>query len=599
MRMTKSLILAGLALLWAGNAIGAEKPAAEAKETLSTLLELWRRYELPFPPKDAPLVEFNSGHISGTCVGFLLRDVNEKDTKAVLLTGWERYELGPDDLGKHNIRELAPEKIPQAAPSLREHLYSNPLYGVAVQCLERGWEDAGLAMLAEAGEHDERRPSSTMTIRKGDDPQDAMIKYIWSHFQFEALHPTNDRKPVALRMRQLLNDGHDLWKGAGTRLCEALEAALQPGKGQPGTPLALVDQLVDSTWNGGRLSFNDGKEEDPYHKLKLLGFAAVPDLIDHLDDPRLTRSVTEGFNKLTTWPRRVGDQTSDLLEELADNEELGSGQKGGLVPREAAETWWREAQAMGEEAYLLKTVFPREGRDFISPTHLQIIEARYPARLPEIYRRLARDFPKAQTYAVIASLKQADLPREAKMAVFQEQLTHSDGLTRLSALYQLRDLDPAFYAKTLLEWMAAWPADAEGPYPKSWESGLSFLVSLTPDAEVWGRYIQTVKKSAIGLRMELVFNFCDFQRLRGPAQPRTLRLLLEFLDDPEWRVAEGPKYVGKFAAPDRKRLTMRDFAASLIVRGLELDASKWPQTSWNEARRNELRQLAEARLKQP
>ena len=46
----------------------------------------------------------------------------------------------------------------------------------------------------------------------------------------------------------------------------------------------------------------DGR--DPDYQLEAMGFAAVPALLEHIDDPRLTCSMTQGF-KIFHWPRRV------------------------------------------------------------------------------------------------------------------------------------------------------------------------------------------------------------------------------------------------------------------------------------------------------
>ena len=57
-----------------------------------------------------------------------------------------------------------------------------------------------------------------------------------------------------------------------------------------------------------------------------MGFDAVPYLIEHLDDDRLTRAMEGGF---MAFPRnvRVGDVVSDLLENLA-GQDIGGDERG-------------------------------------------------------------------------------------------------------------------------------------------------------------------------------------------------------------------------------------------------------------------------------
>jgi hypothetical protein len=86
-------------------------------------------------------------------------------------------------------------------------------------------------------------------------------------------------------------------------LLRSLEAALVPSNAKPGSVEALIDVLVElddeKKWTVD--AFADPGPQ--YLKLSLLGFAAVPALIEHLDDDRLTRSVKQGFNNFPTCNR--------------------------------------------------------------------------------------------------------------------------------------------------------------------------------------------------------------------------------------------------------------------------------------------------------
>src|SRR5262249_11446671 len=119
------------------------------------------------------------------------------------------------------------------------------------------------------------------------------------------------------------------------------------------------------------------------------GFDAVPDLIEHLDDRRLTR-YREFFlgvsgSSLSTEPYhcRVGDLAGTILGRLSQ----GQGRRGSAKAQALA--WWAEAKAKGEEAYLLAHVFSEDPND---PGYvldlMRVIARKYPRHLSRIYQRI-------------------------------------------------------------------------------------------------------------------------------------------------------------------------------------------------------------------
>ena len=133
-------------------------------------------------------------------------------------------------------------------------------------------------------------------------------------------------------------------------LLKSLDLALVPSKAKPGSLEALIDDLVDYAANTGTLG--SYPREDRYWRIAELGFDAVPALIDHLDDDRLTRAMMKGFNNFPSWHLRVKHGVSDLLEELA-GQDLGRDwlrrQQGYTVTKAAAKMWWDEAPRSGRK----------------------------------------------------------------------------------------------------------------------------------------------------------------------------------------------------------------------------------------------------------
>ena len=139
-------------------------------------------------------------------------------------------------------------------------------------------------------------------------------------------------------------------------LLTSLEAALQPSTAVPGTIEAMIDELVDT--HASASSFMSLYDRDPtYTRILHRGFDAVPALIDHLDDGRLTRSVMSGFNKFIPYIRRTNEVVSDLLRDIAGPEldDARYFRNGGrTLDKPAIQAWFEKAKRVGEKDYLLR-----------------------------------------------------------------------------------------------------------------------------------------------------------------------------------------------------------------------------------------------------
>src|SRR5262249_15206879 len=142
-------------------------------------------------------------------------------------------------------------------------------------------------------------------------------------------------------------------------LLKSLDLALIPSKAKPGSMEATIDALVNATSNN---VWFDDEANAPYIRLIERGFDAVPALIEHLDDDRLTRYRYPGFNNFHGYHYRISHMASDLLEGLA-GEKLGEGNMravvGKLVSKDSARAWWAKARNVGEEANMLAHVLPK------------------------------------------------------------------------------------------------------------------------------------------------------------------------------------------------------------------------------------------------
>ncbi len=600
----------------AGTAIrlvaAAEPDTTKPSVTPAGLLSVWKEYGLPLPPPDAPLVKFTTGirNVASDgketplySIGFLLEPGTEK-SPAVILAGFVRHEQprGGDEIT---------EKIEPVAASLRKIEISaelgisapGSLLGTAVQCEARGWTEFAKELLTRALSQDAGHRFSATYQRAGADGTEALYLAIWQHLQGEAMRPGSERAPVAAKMKRLLDAGHDLPREGGRWLYNAVHAAAQPGKGKPDTPEALIDRLVDSTKGGGAMGGGgEPAANDPYHELESAGFSAVPALLEHIDDPRLTCSMTVGFNNFPSWPRRVGNLVSDLLQDLSGGE-LGADwldrQKGAAVAGKAARQWWEEARATGEEQWFLKGAIAKENKDrsFPNACHLRILKARYPQRLADVLRTQMKERPKAQIHPVIAAIDESKLPDAEKAVLFKEAAVHANPETRRTALMALNKYDPAFCNAAAIK---AFDAMKKSPREAYWtcpEANLSHLALRTDDEAVWAAFFRAARRADIGLRMELM-NPLNYTHVGDKFEKQRLHFLRAFLDDTAQRVRpenqEGTKFTGPCAAFTIPRLRVCDFAAmqaASILNWPDRPDKNWTQDQWEKLRKRVIEAL--------
>jgi hypothetical protein len=397
-----------------------------------------------------------------------------------------------------------------------------------------------------------------------------------------------DRARTARRMKTLLTSEPRLNTEGHRALLASLEAALVQGKAKPGTVEWLIDDLTEVCNTDRRHD-----EADPrYTRLARMGFAAVPALIEHLDDDRLTRSVKRGFNNFPTWNLRIKHVASDLLQELA-GDELGKDwlqrQQGWGVERADVQAWWDKVHKVGEEAYALEHVLPSgEKQAWPNSLMLDLITEKYPGHLPKLYRTILDERPKVQSWPVAEAVVKSSLSDETKRESFLYAANHANLEHRRFGLSKLQKLDPQRFMTILLATLDALPKTPTEPYWKCPEAAFAHLVLATDDARAWKTLEKVAKRSDVGLRMEFM-NPMDYSHLGDGHRQQRLEFLAAFLDDTEApdlkakpELFEGPHAGFAFA-----RLTVQDLAAMKIASVLEMPDRPdrdWTPEQWEKLR---------------
>lgn len=562
--MASLLTLTGLAFL-------SSSARAEPLASLDDLLKEYRALGLPLPPKEAKLVRYEAGGggiVNGEvqptdyALAFLITQ-GEKSKRPVLLVGtWQMPSSWINSFAKED----------DVTPAVLKGLLCNrdADFILAIQCHERGWTKLARILL-EASDTPEN-------------PRSRLVKKAWYYWMEHLFQPKVDRNPIAKRLKYLIQQAEELNTKENRALLKSLDLALLPRKGKPGSIDALIDDMVDCCSNG-QTTFAQLQSDDRYWKVAGLGFRAVPSLIEHLEDERLTRISIFG-NEM-----HIFDLVGRILCELAGDDVCRKWTRNERHFLEKADIlqWWEQARKEDESAYLLSHVLPTENDRGIQRANfhqLQVLRIKYPDRIPSLYQMVLVKRPELKSDELAETLFNCKLPVSEKLDLLAYATGHKDNKHRQPALLFLSKLDRKRFTPLLIATIEAFPKDVPGPYWLCAEADIARLAVESDDPRVWQTLEKVARRSALGLRMELLhsFRFADDARYR----PERVRLLAAFLDDnEEWDQDSDPKFAGPGAGFPYDKLQVRDFIALELARLLDISVEtdlKRTREDWSKIR---------------
>jgi hypothetical protein len=183
-------------------------------------------------------------------------------------------------------------------------------------------------------------------------PRRAVAQVAWAHFGNELLKPKSDRAAIAKKIKSLMKAEPSMASKKNLELFHSLELTLVPSHARADSVERLIDDLTELS---GPWTNPGDREADPrYRRVFETGFAAVPALIDHLDDPRLTRVMGGGFHHSPLRLCTIGEFVDSVLFGVAGFDVIGQWRNGYTDPngqKDEARKWFIQAQKAGEEAY--------------------------------------------------------------------------------------------------------------------------------------------------------------------------------------------------------------------------------------------------------
>ena len=556
---------------------------APAPPTFETLLADYRALGLPEPGAGARLVRWESSGVMVLADG-VHRPIwylgFQEPGAADVLIGTERHAPGKEG------RVVPLEPGPEAAESIHGE-WDQPFFGInaalatAIQAKGRGW-DALAGRLLEIAQKTGAGHHFSFFFQPPETPhRQALATLARAHFANELTRPGSDWRSIATRFEASLALGGPI-RGDLSPFLRSLRATLE----HPKAPAGSIEEKIDALCQmSGSTGLHRRDEPPEYLRIVELGFDAVPALIEHLADERLTRTVHVGFDNFATYHERLEGIVSDLLRGIA-GEDLGKDwlrrQQGWAVERADVVAWWTQAQATGEERYLIAHALPTAA-DAQTPNRVALLALahKHPARLEEVYRAaLARS--AMHTDSIADAIASSPLARADKLRLLTLGAEHASFDHRFASLRALRELDPGAYARQLTRALDALPRTPVEPYWRASESAASRLACEASDPRVWAALLRATRRADAGLRQQLLGTL-SYTYLEDRQRRERLAFLAAFLDDrtlpetsknpPMW---EGPR-IG-FTLPP---LSVRDVAAMTL--GSLLHVPAVPKKDWTRA----------------
>jgi hypothetical protein len=509
---------------------------------LDHLLAIHRSYELPLPSPDAVLVRFTyspGGNQRTTALAFCEPSELER------LTGNSWCQ---------SVTVVKPDPV-----TLGTEVDFGDLQ-FALQCHERGWRALARAAL--------RKWLTVSAEQRGDR---TLARLAWSHWRDYISHSSTPLSVIATHMKRALPH-RGIENADDGALVRSLELAAVPRNSPPGSDDALIDELIEAGDTG---PFG---QSWPYRALALRGFAAVPALIAHLGDDRLVRHgrAQHDFRGGRSHYKRVKDVVYQLLCEFAGEPLDQSDDPASCLANRsyAVGKWFADAHKMGEEKYVGSRV-GRSAHRGSERVLFAILVERYPARLPEVYRRLMDDEPGMSHYGYqyAEAVAAAPLPLADKLKVLEYAARHREPEHRWDGISALRRFDP----RRANEFLVA-ALDKVQRYPTQDEVRLAYLVSGDPDPVVWAALARAAKRVDPGTRVELLYAACG--RRPDPATRHLqLAFAVSFLADTEvWDTTYGTQHNRAYNGRGFEQGAVRNYAAAVLAQALGLEA--YPDRDW-------------------
>ncbi|MHC4502363.1 MAG: hypothetical protein ACYTFI_03580, partial [Planctomycetota bacterium] len=438
----------------------------------------------------------------------------------------------PDPSGNRGAFEVikpVPEALEGAARPVgaaygnRFRIYSD--LALAIQCHTRGWDRLARAFLVRSNR---RLPQSVFdrTSPRPRDPGDAVALMAWNYWCNRFVSPDEDRRAVLARLRKLSRSGHGLDAPFHMSILEDMEKTLAPTDTAPGSAEALVDAL-----RGPHKRAN-------YRRLRDMGLEAVPVLIDHLVDYRLTRAIQSTDSGCYVWHVRISDVVADLLNGLYGKKEgfsydfLQLQGRGKSLDRRHVLHWWNSVQGAKALDYLLENAITmgRDRQPEVNESILAVLGQQHPGELVKLVGENLGRFE--YVHDLLDALAESKATSEEKNRLYLLAASAPEWRKRTVGIRYLFEADHPKAAGLLIEEIRRIPDTPAEPYWVCAAGSVARIAHYTQDRRAWTALKEAARRVDVGQRLQMIQ---QMTRSSTPEDPHALEFLVALLEDRETR----------------------------------------------------------------
>ena len=551
------------------------------------LLKIAKRYELPMPPDGSELVLATRGwaryengrHITIYHPAFLMDPSAAADSQIALL-GWE--ERSANQTSRRPLDRpysLSQEKAKDDGYLIG--LTSPTLMLTVIQMVERGEREQASELWAALKDQGYMTFLSWPESLTGllDDPEGLLAHCIFQYYFQLSRSSDADLQAIHGHLVELRYDYPFLFtteprQGFSiqrNRFVDDLELTINAEVAMTGSIEYLLWKWARSTAKDvhidGQIHY-DWSEDELAMKIFDEGIRAVEGLDELKNDSRITRFERPPFMRAGAKRLRLGELANILLREMCGSQ--SSSQALEMIKDESLDS----QEFFSRAAFTHYFDEPENLIVEINSLPVYVLAQRYPDSLETLVERLTTqlesDLSIFEFCEILAKSGCDDLQKSQLLCkIFDNtsELAHNR-----AALQNLVGVDESACVQRLLPLLDELPDDVSRAYWKAEEANFVHVVVECDSAEVWDKYLEVVKRSSVGLRMEMMSPMNYFSAGDKNLE-RRIKFLTEFLDDDELRdkTVNPQRYDGPCAAARHRKIEVRNFAAIKIASLISLD----------------------------
>ncbi len=552
---------------------------------LDHLVALYKNLRLPMPPKSAKLVTTGGIHrgydsISGAhsfvdC-GYLIRKLPH--TRARLMIGTRVVDQFYQDglsikLTMAGATSISPDAYAVGAPFSED-------FGLSLAAIEgaRGHKDFALAALRKS-----RRVGRGLYVAAYPRPQSydgRMLQLALAHWFNVLVTPHSDRALVLAELEALDKRSPTLLNDEGKEVIADLRQTISKRYAGNDRVERLIEGLRDVQTDGMRFSSPDPLGKDKFHALQELvsfGYEAIPKLIQHLDDNRLTRS-TGGPGQVSILRLvAVGEVCTNLAEQFST---LRSENWIPLSERkELLRKWWASAAKKDERKNCLERLMQHD--EHFSEAPILWATKRSPDLLLLAYDDILHGSKKTQTYGLLEGMEASTLKRQVIIDAASRGLIAKDLSQVNASIWTLYRLDKVRFDSAILEVLPELPKGVSDEVNRFGVTSFAYQASLSNSEKVWGALTKAIQDNRDALGFNMIEETSHVER-RGMNRKLWLNFLVQIFERSELSNANITSSYDSFWVDEGRELATKIAANELGVKDIPNQGSTPSQ--WDDFR---------------